>query len=122
MIITIPGNPKPKQRPRMGRGGHFYSPSSADEVQAGKEIYLQFAIKRKGGLWDATKPVNVKIHFHYKSGRGRTPDVDNLLKFTLDAIEKSGIVKNDRLITVKEMLYDCGKDENPRTEIEIEEG
>jgi Holliday junction resolvase RusA-like endonuclease len=105
----------------MGRGGHFYSPSSIDEKLTGGEIYLQFAIKHKSKLWDTTIPINVKIHFHYKSGRGRTPDVDNLLKFALDAIEKSGIVKNDRLITVKEMTYDCSKTENPRTEIIIEE-
>lgn len=73
---------------------------------------------------DPSKPLRPKVHFYYKSKRGPGPDRVNLEQFLCDALQKSAIVSNDRLVFVSYPRGDgltIGKDVNPRTEIIIED-
>lgn len=54
---------------------------------------------------------------YYRSG-GQRPDIDNLVKMTMDALQKSGVIKNDRQVVQLVAAVSYGND-NPRQEIEI---
>ena len=131
--LTIQGNPKALKRHRMSwRGGkpHSYDPSGKDkrdfivQIKAPKSP-LKGAIKLKATFY-MPRPKS-----HYRTGKfvsalkdtapmwhTGTPDIDNLLKFIMDAL--NGITyKDDSQIALlyAEKIYD----ENPRTEIRMEE-
>lgn len=100
--FEIPGRPVPLKRHRTTRTGHRYDPSLAD-----KQAFLQ-QVRAMGALPAAPldEPLAIDLEFvmpraksHFRTGRfsGQlkasapryhtcTPDVDNLAKFVLDAL------------------------------------
>lgn len=75
--------------------------------------------RKRGFKPDPNKPLYVNYAFYYKPSRGRYPDEVNLQCFYNDAIEKSGLIKNDRKIKIKDSKYRINKHLKPRVEIEI---
>jgi len=50
----------------------------------------------------------------------QTPDVDNVVKAVLDAVEKAGVLKDDKLIwSVDCIALYCSGDESPRVEVRV---
>lgn len=87
--ITVTGEPVPKQRPRMTRTGHVYTPSKTKHQEA--EIALAWV--RKYGSLKTDKPVRIECLFYMKKAKGcrdevpqKRPDVDNLLKTVFDGL------------------------------------
>jgi len=78
----------PKARPRVGKYGNIYSPSSKDEEDLKllilREMRLHSIKKQKGKL-------SVKLVIGFK-GKKRA-DIDNIEKFVLDAC--NGVLWND---------------------------
>lgn len=87
VAITIPGNPRPKQRPRLGKGGNTYTPKATRVAENGVATLLQNAMP--GPPTD--KPVAVCLRFHRDNHR--RADLDNLVKLVLDAA--NGVVWRD---------------------------
>jgi Holliday junction resolvase RusA-like endonuclease len=97
--LWVPGKPKPKERPRMGRGGHFYTPRATKEAEAA----IAGAWKGMGGvLLDG--PVEVILTFDpdgtyievepYEVRPSKiAADLDNLAKLVLDAL--NGVAYTD---------------------------
>jgi Holliday junction resolvase RusA-like endonuclease len=93
----IQGVPKALKRHRMTRGGRVYDPSSTDKklwmdqalpfcptkaLQGALNVELQFVMPRPKAHFKTNgllKPQAPKHHLH-------TPDLDNLVKFVLDAM------------------------------------
>ncbi len=125
--IILQGNPIPKNDKARwtskGRG-HFYPPKGKDEQDVAWNIYAQYRKQCKAQgikLRDPKSPLRPKVHFYYKVKRGPGPDRVNLEQFLCDALQKSGIVENDRKVFIS---YDgdgltVGKDVEGRTEIII---
>ena len=90
MQITIENyRAQPKKRPRLGKG-HVYSPSAIAENA------LAWMILAKAGCGVKFRgPVSVTLDVYRKKRRA---DIDNVLKFVLDALQKSGIIENDRQV------------------------
>jgi len=92
--------PKPKARPRKGKNGHFYSPSSAEENVLANLAWLQ---KHETGMETITE--NVFVSIIIESKKKLKGDTDNYVKFVFDALEKAQIVKNDKQI--KSFFFFC---------------
>jgi crossover junction endodeoxyribonuclease RusA len=79
--FEIPGEPQVKQRPRVTRTGHAYTPKGTVD---GERTVQQ--------VWDVLgrepfeKPVIVECEFYL--GTKRRKDVDNLAKLVTDALNK----------------------------------
>ena len=131
--LIVDGNPKPLKRHRTGRNNHTYDPSKAD-----KEEFL-WSVSNKKPMNPYVIPLFVDMYFymkrpkvHYGTGKNsdmlkkdaphfhtNTPDLDNLTKFVLDALNKV-FWKDDSCICYFTAVKQY--DTNPRTIIEIHEG
>lgn len=104
IFLTIPGPPKSKARPRLGKGGRFYTPSSTDEKAVALQFRRVFPEPLQGNL-------AVGCIF-YRHNRQRI-DVDNMLKFIMDAANTIAF-KDDSQVTAQFGIVEFDPD-NPRT-------
>ena len=84
----------------MTRQGHVYTPSTADSWKDAVKSAFMFRLKPKIGI-----PVYLTVHFylprHKRVKPGAVmphtgkPDLDNLLKSTMDALTGIGVWKDD---------------------------
>jgi len=133
ITLTIPGEPKGKQRPRFFKKGKFqgtYTPKKTINYEA--YIKELFAIKYPNFI-----PLDSALTIHIWAGLlipkstskkkegmmkmgiikpTKAPDVDNLLKAVLDALEKLAY-KNDSQIV--RAVIDKDYSERPRLEMTI---
>ena len=116
LYVICEGDPVAHQRPRKGRGGHFYTP---EKTRKYRELLVGIIQEKTRGISlaeikDMTFGVQAKF---YRSNRQRI-DLDNLLKTTLDSITQAGFWFDDS--RVHEI---CGTIEkgaaNPRVEFII---
>ena len=130
MKIVIPMPPKPKERPYFSNGHAFTRESTRNYEDAVRYIARS---RIKSVLTSATK---LTVYFYMpipkswskakkeeaRTGRIRPtfrPDIDNLEKAIMDALN-DGIGYNDDSLVVEKHSYEYYSD-NPRTEIELEE-
>lgn len=90
--LTLPGDPTPKGRPRVYHG-HAITPKRTSDAET--RIFNQFRITYPNA-YPLNGPVRVDAEF-WMSHHG-TPDLDNLLKLALDALNNVAY-KDDSLIT-----------------------
>lgn len=122
LIILIPGTPGIKKNSRKiminrRTGNHFIGKNERAASAEHLAIMILKDQKNKLGIKTIDYPVNVKFSFYLPTRR--LPDLDNLFGLPNDALEKSGIIENDKLIggfDGSRRYYDSN---NPRTEIEI---
>ena len=125
MIITIPGRPVAKARPRFARRGKFVTTYNDQQTEEGKVL---FEIQKQWQRAPLAGPLAIEFGFymprpkgHYGTGRNAEklkmsvpaypvtkPDIDNLIKFYLDCM--NGVVfEDDRQIVIchaiKEYLF-----------------
>lgn len=130
--LTIPGNPIAKKRPRFARRKKFVAVINDQETE--ESLFLFHVMQQWKG--DPIKDKTIAIHLkyfmkrpksHYGTGKNagklkksapvnhfKKPDIDNLVKFTLDVLN-GHVYHDDSLIN-----YICAEkrySEKPRTEI-----
>ncbi len=102
--------PVPWSRTKVGKTGKQYTPTRQREYI--KDLAMMLKVAANGETFDG--PVAVALEFDYernqtlidiseshrKKMRIKRPDVDNLAKMVLEAIEESGIVKDDSQVAV----------------------
>lgn len=118
--------PIPWQRPKLtGSRQRFYDGQVADKVAFGL-----FLLKQHGQDVPFSNPVALNISFYLKIPAGTRigaktkhhktkPDLDNLLKFALDALVDADILSDDRIIC--QIIAKKEYSNNPRTEFTIKE-
>ena len=130
---VIPGPPVGKGRPRATvRGGHVrtYTPKKTAHWEAVAASTLMAG-------WDGPPldcPVSVGILALFPRPQRmlwkrkpmprepycQAPDVDNVCKAVLDALEKSGVVRNDKFVwSVDVLALYCDGEETPRVEVRV---
>jgi Holliday junction resolvase RusA-like endonuclease len=134
MIITIPGKPIAKARPRFVRRGKFVATYNPQETEEGR--WLLSARHQITGKMDG--PIAIKCVFymprpkgHYGTGKNKNvlksgapkrhiskPDIDNLQKMVFDCLNQEAWT-DDALICEVSARKEYSV--YPRTEIEIEE-
>jgi crossover junction endodeoxyribonuclease RusA len=109
--FVIPGNPIPKERPRVVKG-HTYTPKRTLDAERVVQFYAKRArVPCLAGL------VRLTVSFYRDSAHAC--DLDNLVKLVSDAL--NGIAwKDDRQVVVLSALKAIDR-ENPRTEVQIEQ-
>jgi len=109
--FTVPGRPKPKQRPRMGKGGNVYTPKETRmyELKVG-----WYALKAMQGHLKLTGPVGVEVKLYVKDKRAG--DIDNLAKAIMDGM--LGVVYNDDR-QVRVLRISRHQDKEERAEVKV---
>lgn len=96
--VTVPGAPVGKQRPRRGKGGHFYTPK---ETQAAEQEIAWLMRQKWPTAPNAVSRFYISCTFYQTPqirARGRFSgsrpvDIDNALKLVMDSV--NGVVWND---------------------------
>lgn len=113
--FTIPGQPKPKERPRFGNGRGFTSKATKTA-----EALVASSFREQTGFGHSIdEPLTVPLKFVARFYRKNnvTADLDNLVKLITDALNELAW-KDDKQIKKLRADYYIDPDE-PRTEIEI---
>jgi len=83
IILEIPGPPVPKERPRKGRYGNFYTPETTRRYE--ERIRWAF-IEKYGGVHEPwAGPVSMIVKVYMKKPTAR-PDGSNIIKLIEDAL------------------------------------
>ena len=131
ITLIIPGKPIAKARPRFARRGKFVNTYSTQETEEGK--FLLLALSQYGKAEPLRGALSVSMYFgmpipkstsNTRSGlmlegkihHTKKPDIDNLVKFTLDALSGTVFSDDRQIVAVRASK---GYDDRPRTEIVI---
>lgn len=101
ITFSIHGTPLYKQRSARGRNGNQYNPSKRDE--AAFRSAVDGLLSDRLGRIGLQRPhfaagVSLTVHALYQfpqSSNHKLPDIDNLLKFTLDALGHGFLYQDD---------------------------
>lgn len=104
--FTVPGHPIPKERPRGGER-RFYTPRETHEAE---DIVGSYAYKGRGRFLEGELRLDCVFYFATR----RCGDFDNLLKLVGDALQRCGVIRNDKQI--KSGSWDFGDVETLRQE------
>ena len=132
LFFSIPGKPGSKQRPRMAKTGHVFTPDKT--VQWENHIMSCFA-EAHGGLTPLDCPVKMTVVAYWpipKSGKSKTwreraayettprpssPDWDNVGKAVSDALNNIAYVDDRQIVCAKvKKLYS----DRPRVDVWID--
>ena len=123
--IVVYANPVPKGRPRVALRGKFpivYTPKATRDAE---DAFLSQAMKKRPEA-PLEGPLSVSISFFKIKPKSyskkitlwtQKPDLDNLVKLVLDALNKVFYVDDSQIVEIK-----CGKEFTkyiPRTEVII---
>lgn len=114
--FVVPGPPQPKQRPRCGRGGRFYTPDATRGYEAALRTYALQAVRLSGWPLATKASVAVTLRVYFPDERRR--DLDNAAK-CLDGA--NGIVWHDDAQICELHIYKQIDRKNPRLEVVVEE-
>ena len=130
--FIIEGKPKPLQRHRATRRGIMYDPSKKDKADFLTRC-LEFAPKTplEGALWIELVFSMPRPKSHYRTGKNagklkegsptmhtKKPDLDNLVKFVCDAIDRKFYLDDAQITRIQAVKIYA---EQPSTEITIME-
>jgi len=93
LSVSCDGDPIAHQRPRQGRGGHFYTP---EKTRNYRSVLVSAIIEQAGGKSLAgERDATFGVQAMFYRGNRQKIDVDNMLKTILDAITQSGFWFDD---------------------------
>ena len=111
MTFTVEGIPKALKRARINNKGTFYDPSKKDKqdfnLQCSKyapgtplkgniRVWLKFSFKRPKSHFVSNNPKN-KLKKTAPIDHTSKPDLDNLIKFVLDALNGSFYIDDSQI-------------------------
>jgi len=123
--IVVMGEPVPKGRPRVairGRFPVFYTPKETREAE---DDFVKQAVKSGKPGFPTEGPVSINIRFYKKRPKSKPkgerhwtskPDLDNLVKLVLDAMNKIFFKDDAQVVQITAFKE---YDEVPRTEVII---
>lgn len=118
LSFTVPGPPQPKERPRRGKGGIFYTPGATRAYEETLKLLALQAVRATRGGWPlATRaPIAVTLHVHFPDKQRR--DLDNVIKCLGDGA--NGVVWHDDSQIAEWHIYKRIDREKPRLEVSVE--
>lgn len=128
--FTVPGEPKPKGRPRFTKYGHIYTPEKTKIYE--QQIRAAF-IDTDAECIGNKEPVKISIKAYFKIPKNdskrkrddknsgiirpvKRPDTDNIVKSVLDGLNKFAYEDDSQVVEVSASKY---YSDNPRTEVII---
>ncbi len=113
--FTIPGVPAPKQRPRRGKGGHFYTPGKTQAYEDAVKGHALAGMRRCG--WQRTPGGSYALTVRAFLPDRRRRDGDNIGKVIADGL--NGLVIEDDTQIAEWHLYKALDPAQPRVEVEL---
>jgi len=90
--LTIPGQPVPKQRPRRGAHGNWYTPRETQDYEEMVRVLARSAMR---GQTPMEEIVRVHVWVHGRKGRR---DADNCLKAVLDGLTGAAYLDDSQVV------------------------
>lgn len=115
LSFTVSGPPQPKERPRRGRGGRFYTPDATRSYERDLRLYALQAVQASRWPRATREPVAVTVRAFFPDARWR--DLDNTFK-CLDGAK--GVVWHDDSQIVEMHVYLAVDRARPRLEVVVE--
>lgn len=115
LSFTVPGPPQPKERPRRGKGGRFYTPDATRGYEHALRTYALQAVRQSGWPLATREPLAVTLRAFFPDRRTR--DLDNTAKAVDGA---NGVVWHDDTQIREWHLYGFVDRKNPRLEVVVE--
>jgi len=112
LTLVHPGTPVPKERPRAGRGGHFYTPERTRRAEVALERAFR-AIRDRRCFHDTVAIVAV-----FFVATLQRKDADNCLKLCMDAATKAGVWIDDSQVKAQAVFFELDVVQ-PRTVVAI---
>jgi crossover junction endodeoxyribonuclease RusA len=110
-VLTVPGEPIAKARPRHTRGGHSYTPKGT--------VAFEAAV---AAAWDSEDrpdlPACVRLDVSFYLGTHRRVDVDNLVKSIADGLNTRAYDDDWRVHELRAQKFYTTRD-RARTEIHV---
>ena len=113
--FIVPGPPQPKERPRKGRGGRFYTPDATRSYERALRLYALAAVRKSGWPMATRAPVVVTLRVFFPDKRRR--DLDNAVK-CLDGA--NGVIWYDDAQIEELHVYRAVDRARPRLEVTVE--
>lgn len=114
--FTVPGQPVPKARPRLGRGGRVFTPKRTHDYEYRVRAAARLAVNAAEG-WPVDEATRYGIDVVLYMGDRRARDGDNMLKAIQDGCQPIAFL-DDKQCT--EGSYKLRYDKaNPRAEVLI---
>jgi len=132
--LTIPGEPVAKARPRVTKTGHAYTPKATVDYENWiKCCYIES--KNKLGFKMLSEPIRAEIECYFPIPKGfsrvkrekalkgeirpcKKPDVDNLAKSILDALNNLAYDDDKQVVELEIVKF---YSDEPRTEVFLTE-
>ena len=115
LTFTIPGPPRPKQRPHLGKGGRVYTPGRTLAYERQVAVSCLVARQAAGIGPRPLGPIEVACEFFLPTAQ--RADVDNLVKATLDGM--NGVAYDDDSQVVRVTVSKAIDRVDPRTMVTV---
>jgi crossover junction endodeoxyribonuclease RusA len=115
LSFVVPGPPQPKERPRRGKGGRFYTPDATRGYEHALKTYALQAARLQG--WPLATRERLAVTLRAFFPDRRTRDLDNTFK-CLDGA--NGVVWHDDEQIDELHVYRGVDRKNPRLEVTVE--
>lgn len=118
--FEVSGDPVPKGRPKLSRGGHAYTPERTKEGERiVRAAFEECRMTRFGIALPA--PVELEMELWFATATRRRSDIDNYAKLVMDALNQAAY-DDDSQITrlVANLERGVGKD-NAHSRVQIRE-
>lgn len=98
MQIILPNYiPPPCQRPRLGKHGNAYSPSAKPEQSLAWMMISELNRQNVTCKLPYETPCYIDVQLFHDRKHSPRGDLDNIIKFIMDATQKAKIIANDKL-------------------------
>ena len=97
LAVTILGKPLSYTRPGQGRFGHRYDPTLIERGSYRDALLDTFRLSNLPLFTFGREPVELEVIFNFNQNYIPN-DVDNLVKFVMDALQDAQIYDNDRQV------------------------
>ena len=127
MIFTVPGTPHPWQRARISRSGRMFTDA---KTKAYKEKIALYA--RQAGVELLEGPVRITMICYWPSRKpdlkknprdiewmDKRPDIDNILKVYLDALQGIAFTDDRQIVNVDARKFRARQGDDARVQISI---
>jgi crossover junction endodeoxyribonuclease RusA len=115
LSFTIPGAPHGKERPRLGKDGHVYTPKTTRTYEHAVKMHALVATHR--ARWRPTPEAKFAVTMRVYFATERRADVDNVMKAVSDAM--NGVVYPDDSLIAEMHMYKSLDRERPRVEVTV---
>ena len=105
---SIGGKPLSLKRAGRAKSGHSYNSQTAEMKSFADALFANFSLHKLAAFVFQDELVEIEVKFWFEQRIIRN-DIDNLLKFVMDSLQKARIIDNDNQVVKVSMMKATGK-------------